>query len=179
MSRTEQAIAAGGLTAAALDIIYAFVVYGPLSYGLSPMQVLQSVAAGWLGRDLARAGGWETATLGAATHILIALTMATVFVFAARKIASLAARPVIAGLGYGLILYIVMNYVVVPLSAAHKAQRFPMSLAEAIERLQVAVTALRPDDPMMLLGTMLTHTVFVGLPIAVAANRLLARADAQ
>ena len=52
----------GGLIAGALDIVYAFVVYGPLSYGVSPRAVLQSVAAGWIGRDASRAGGWSTAS---------------------------------------------------------------------------------------------------------------------
>lgn len=173
MSRVEQAIVAGGLIAATLDIIYAFVVYGPLSYGLSPEQVLQSVAAGWLGREVAREGGWQTATLGAGTHIVIALLMATVFVFVAKRIGALIAHPIIAGLGYGVILYTIMNYVVVPLSAAHKSQHFPSSTADIFDRLQSSFSALRPEEPLMLLGTILTHTVFVGLPIALAANRIL------
>ena len=173
MSRAEKAIVTGGLIAATLDIIYAFAVYGPLSYGLSPEQVLQSVAAGWLGRDMARAGGWQTAAFGAATHIVIALTMAATYVFAARRVGTLTAKPIVAGIGYGLVLYVVMNYMIVPLSAAHKSQHFPFSLTEALERLGLAFKTLRPDDPMILFGTIFTHTIFVGVPIAWAAKRFL------
>jgi hypothetical protein len=36
----------GGLVASALDISYAFIVYGPISYQMSPVEVLQSVATG-------------------------------------------------------------------------------------------------------------------------------------
>lgn len=173
MFRPVQAIVVGGTIAAALDIAYAFVVYGPLTYGLSPVQVLQSVAAGWIGRDAARAGGISTAALGAATHVLIAIAMATAFVIAASRLKSLTAKPTLSGVGYGFILYVAMNYVVVPLSAAHSSQRFAASGAEAAERLQLAFGALRPDDPLMLLGTIFTHTFLVGVPIAWAARRFL------
>ena len=43
MSRTR-VILVGGLIAAALDIAYACIVYGPLSFHLSPTEVVQSVA---------------------------------------------------------------------------------------------------------------------------------------
>ena len=175
VSGATRAILAGGAAAGVLDIIYAFVVYGPLSYGLTPIQVLQSVAAGWVGRDVSRAGGLSTAALGLATHFMIAAIMATVFVIAATRIKALTAEPVVAGLLYGLILYVAMNYVLVPLSAAHASGRFATSAAEAAERLQTAFSALRPKDPWQLAGTVLTHTAFVGVPIALAARYFLGR----
>ena len=119
MSGAARAILVGAFAAGALDICYAFVVFGPLSYGLTPTQVLQSVAAGWIGRDVARAGGASTAVLGLATHFMLAAIMATAFVGAASRFKALTGEAVVAGLLYGLILYVVMNYVVVPQSAAH------------------------------------------------------------
>ena len=148
----------GGAAAGVLDILYAFVVYGPLSYGLTPVQVLQSVAAGWIGRDASRDGGLATAALGLATHFK-----------------TLTAEPIVSGLLYGLILYVVMNYVVVPLSAAGANGHFAASFAEATERLQTAFSAFRPKDPWQLAGTVFTHTVFVGVPIALAARWVLGR----
>jgi len=55
------AILVGGLIAGALDISYAFIVYGPLSYRLSPVEVLQSVASGWVGNDVALSSAFPLA----------------------------------------------------------------------------------------------------------------------
>lgn len=161
----------GGLAAGILDILYAFVVYGPLSFKLSPVDVLHSVAAGWIGRDAANAGGDSTALLGLATHFMIATFFAAAFVEAASRVPSLTARPVKWGVIYGLGLYVLMNYVVVPLSAAHASQHFAVDLDDAASRLQAAFSALRPKDPWLLAGTILTHTAFVGVPIALITRR--------
>lgn len=172
------AILLGGLCAGVLDILYAFIVYGPLSYGLSPEQVLQSVAAGWIGREASRAGGMETVALGLATHFLIATLMASVFVVAASRFSALSKRPVLWGFVYGLGLYVVMNYVAVPLSAAATGQ-FPSSVSEVLERLQTAFSSVRPrydaSYPWMIPGTIFTHTVLVGVPIALIARRFAAQ----
>ena len=171
MNNIARAIMLGAFSAGVLDLCYAFIVYGPLSYGLSPMRVLQSVAAGWVGRDASRAGGWSTAGLGLATHFMLATMMATVFVLAATRIRVLATNALPMGFAYGLILYIVMNYVVVPLSAAHASQQFAANIADAIERLRAAFSAPRPAEPLMLIGTIFTHTLLVGIPIALSARR--------
>ncbi|MBN8606679.1 MAG: hypothetical protein J0L81_07160 [Caulobacterales bacterium] len=176
MNKALSATLAGGFIAGVLDILYAFIVYGPLSYGMSPLQVLQSVAAGWVGRDASRAGGWETGALGLGTHFLIAIIMAAVFVFAGTKMRALLQRPILWGFLYGLVLYVAMNYVVAPLSAAGAAGHFAASAGEAMERLSHAFGALRPSDPeraWMLPGTIFTHTFLVGIPIALAARRFL------
>lgn len=44
-----RAILWGGLIAGALDLLYAFVWYGPR--GVSPVRILQSIASGLLGAD--------------------------------------------------------------------------------------------------------------------------------
>lgn len=173
VSGETRAIFVGGAIAGVLDILYALVVYG-LSYGLSPVQVLQSVAAGWIGREASRGGGFTTAALGLATHFVIAMIMAAVFVWAAMRIKALTSEPIISGLLYGLVLYVAMNYIVVPLSAAPSGQ-FATTFADAAERLQTAFSALRPKDPWQLAGTIFTHTVFVGVPIAWTARYYLNR----
>jgi uncharacterized membrane protein YagU involved in acid resistance len=171
----------GGLIAGALDIIYAFIVYGPLSYGVTPQQVLQSVAAGWIGRDASRAGEWSTAFLGLGTHFLIATIMAAVFVFAAQSFKALTKNAILWGLLYGLVLYVAMNYIVVPLSAGGANGHFASSFGEATERLQAAFSEIRGGGgdayPWMLWGTIFTHTALVGVPIALAAKRFAAQSD--
>ena len=167
-----KAILVGGLIAGSLDISYAFIVYGPLSYQMTPVQILQSVAAGWMGHDAASAGGALTAVLGLGTHFMMAMTMAAVFVFAARPFSALQRAPVMCGLIYGVGLYVVMTYVVVPLSAAHPSQHFAADLRDALSRLQVSFGSVRPRDRWQLLGALFTHTVFVGLPISLASKRV-------
>lgn len=166
----KSAIVKGGLAGGAGDIIYAFIVYGPLTFGLYPSQVLQSVAAGWVGREASMAGGISTVLLGLVTHFSIATVMAAIFVVAARRWPALIAQPVLWGLIYGLILYVGMNYVVVPLSAAATGH-FPADFADVSARLAKAFSALSPKDNVpLLLGTIFTHTVLVGLPIALIAR---------
>lgn len=181
MHRILSAILLGGLVAGALDIIYAFIVYGPMSYGLTPEGVLQSVAAGWIGRDASRAGGMETALLGLGTHFMIATVMAAVYVLAAQNMRALTKSPLLWGLLYGLVLYVAMNYVVGPLSAAGAAGHFPADIAEALERLQTSFSKVRPaydpDYPWMIPGTIFTHTVLVGMPIALIAKRAARQQD--
>jgi len=102
---------AGGL----LDAIYATVLWGFI-LGDNPAAVWQSVAAGLLGKA-SYDGGKATALLGLTLHFCIAFVMALVYVRAARHLALLRQRPVLMGALYGVLLYLAMNYVVVPLSA--------------------------------------------------------------
>jgi hypothetical protein len=140
------AVIGGGLTAATLDILYAFLAFGPR--GVSPVRVLQSVASGLLGKASYQ-GGLASAALGALTHAAIALVMAAVYVTASRSLPALNRRPWLWGPLYGLGCYGVMNYVVLNL-------RF----------------GLRPTPPLdLLLGGLAIHMFGVGLPIALFAAR--------
>jgi len=118
-SRAMRAILAGGLLGGAFDITYACVVWG--FRGVSPIRVGQSVAAGLLGREAAVAGGVPTGLLGFALHFGIALIMAAVYYAAATRVPLLVKRATICGPIYGLGLYLVMNYIVLPLSAIGRA----------------------------------------------------------
>jgi hypothetical protein len=62
-----QAIFRGGLIAGVLDAIDGVIAYG--TQGLNPIQALQYVASGALGRWAFR-GGLTTAALGAAFHLV-------------------------------------------------------------------------------------------------------------
>ncbi len=148
-SRALRAILAGGLTAGAFDITYAFIAWG-LS-GLSPIRIGQSVAAGLLGRQAALAGGVATGVLGLCLHFLIALGMAAVYYAAATRIPLLVRRAVVCGIVYGLALYLVMNFVVVPLSAIGvRGGGGPLSI---------------------IISSILVHMFLVGLPIALFTRR--------
>ena len=151
---TARAILYGGLIAGALDLLDAFVFFGFYS-GARPMGILQSIAAGWMGRNPARAGGIPTAALGLVSHFMIATIIAAVFVLASRYIDTLRRHWVISGLVYGIAAYFVMTWVVVPLSNAGGG----ISLSLAL-----------PARPVMING-LLIHALGVGLPIAYFASR--------
>lgn len=109
-------VALGGVVAGTLDLIYICSLYA--FKGVSPVRIFQSVAAGWLGREAAVSGGLSTAILGLLSHFGIALAMAYAYYAASRRWNALVEHPLRYGALYGLVLYAVMTYLVVPLSAA-------------------------------------------------------------
>jgi hypothetical protein len=140
------AVLGGGLTAALLDIAYAFVFFG--LRGVDAIRILHSIASGVLGKAAYKGGG-GAAALGALLHVGIALVMAAVYVAASRRLPTLARRPWLWGPLYGIGCYLVMNYVVLPL-------RFGPKPAPSIE---------------VLVGGVAIHILGVGLPIALFAAR--------
>lgn len=77
---------------------------------------MQSVARGVLGKA-AFEGGVPAALLGAALHYTIAVSMAVTYYLVSRKLDVLTRRPIPCGVAYGVLLYLIMNLVVLPLSA--------------------------------------------------------------
>jgi hypothetical protein len=106
-----KAVLVGAVVAAALDLVDPMVFYG--LKGVAPIKIPQSIASGLLGRA-AYSGGLRTAFLGLALHILIALSWATVFVVAAQYVPVLSRHAILSGLVYGLLIYVVMYYFVLP-----------------------------------------------------------------
>ena len=104
----------GGLIAGTLDLTAAC-VYSWVRSGVTPVRVFQFIASGLLGAE-SFTGGVKTAVLGVALHFLIATIWTLVFYFASRKLLFLIEYPIAAGLLYGVLVYALMNFVVVPLS---------------------------------------------------------------
>ena len=111
----------GGLVAGTFDITYAC-TFWYLKRGVLPTRVFQSVASGLLG-DASFTGGGRTAALGLVLHYFIATCMAITYYLFARKWADLWQKPWVYGPLYGVLLYGIMNYIVVPLSAANPGSR--------------------------------------------------------
>ena len=146
--RWGKAFVASALIAGVLDIAYAM-LFSYLRSGTPPVRLLQSVASGALGRD-AFTGGGTTAAIGLGFHFLIAFAVAGVFFAAAARLPALTTRPVIIGALYGIGVYLVMNFLVIPLSRIG-----PRPLPPAI----VVVTGV------------LVHMFLIGVPIASGARR--------
>ncbi len=102
------------IVAGTLDITTACIYY-PLTTGVRVVRLLQGIASGALG---ARAfeGGLRTAALGVAFHYVIALIWTLVFLLAARRFRGLTRNAFAVGMAYGVVVWIVMNLVVLPLS---------------------------------------------------------------
>jgi hypothetical protein len=113
--RAVHAILYGTLVVGLLDGLDAIVFFG--LRGAQPHRIFQSIASGLLGRDSFQ-GGAATAALGVALHFFIAFGIVLTYWLMSRRWTLLLRRPVVGGLLYGLAAYAVMNYVVIPLSAA-------------------------------------------------------------
>lgn len=112
----RRAITIGACAVATLDMLDCVVVYGLLR-GVTATQCFQGVASGLLGRASFQ-GGWPTVLLGGVLHLFNATVIVTVYYVASRRIPLLTRRPVLSAILYGCLVFVVMNFVVVPLSAA-------------------------------------------------------------
>ena len=142
-----RAILLGGLIAGVLDITAAFVLSAPR--GIRPAVILRGIASGLLGRS-AFQGGIGIAILGAFLHFVIAFGAAAVYVTASRWLAVLTRQAVLCGLLYGIVVYLVMNEIVLPLSA------FPFRGHPSAGNILISVVVLM---------------LVVGLPISLSARR--------
>lgn len=67
-------------------------------------------------------------------HYLISLTWTAIFFVASRKVSMLVRRPVICGLLYGGLVYVVMTYLVLPLTRVPHLTR-PITLVGRINAI--------------------------------------------
>ena len=109
-----QPIFLGGLVAGTLDITAAC-IFSWIRANVTPVQVLHYIASGVLGRA-SFSGGAKTAILGLALHYVIAIGAAATFYFVSRKWLFLVEHPIVAGLLYGIPVYVVTNFIILPLS---------------------------------------------------------------
>src|SRR5687767_15122496 len=115
MMSTRRALVYGTLIVGILDGLDAVVFFG--LRGAQPIRIFQAIASGLLGRQ-AFDGGLATAALGLVLHFFIAFTIVAVFLFASKRLPVLVRAAIVSGILYGIAVYFVMNYIVIPLSAA-------------------------------------------------------------
>src|SRR5207237_8664259 len=95
-------------------------------------------------------GGAGTYVLGIFLHFFIALSVATIYYAASRRLRFLIEHPLVCGLFYGAAVDQIMTLIVLPLSALHAAG--PYKLHD------------------LLLG-LIVHSVVLGLPISFRVRR--------
>lgn len=154
--RAFETVVYGGLAVGALDFLDASMFF-PLYYGITVERVWQSVAAGVLGSEAARAGGRGAASLGIFLHFVVAFCIAAVYYLLSRKISFLIRHPVISGLAFGVAAHFVMQFVVIPLSAiGWRSSAF---------------------DSVAFLNSIIAHALLIGLPVALIAAWSARRRD--
>jgi uncharacterized membrane protein YagU involved in acid resistance len=139
-----RSIAIGGGIIFVLQLIHTWLVYTVLQ-GAPFIGSLQYMASGALGES-AFAGDTGTALVGVLFHLIVSLVIAAVFILSADRIPFLRRNVIAGALLYGFGVWIVMNLIVLPLSAAP-----PLPA---------------PPTPWLIEG-IIEHMVAVGLPLAI------------
>ena len=131
-----------------LDILFAMILTMTIGKGDIP-KMLRFVASG----PFPQASEWGAAgaALGLVVHFSLMAMMAAAFVLAARRWPALVDRPWLAGVGYGLVTYVIMNWIVVPV-------RFAAPL---------------PPKPISIATQLFAHIFLVGIPFALITARTL------
>jgi hypothetical protein len=146
-SKPGAAIFWGGFIAGTLDIASAAIT--TVMGGGSPIRMLQGIAYALIGVGAFK-GGLGTALLGLACHFSITFGAAAAYWMVSRMMPVLIKKAVACGLLYGIVVYGITNYVIVPLS-----------------RIGRVLT----HDPKQIAIGLVILMIGVGLPISLTARR--------
>ncbi|MBZ0275539.1 MAG: hypothetical protein K8I60_05315 [Anaerolineae bacterium] len=144
-----RSIVIGGLIVGIVDAIIYHVIVSSLLGGTPLITVYQYMASGALG-VAAFDGGILTALLGGVFHFIVSFAVAAVFIVSADRIPLLRRYAIPASLVYGFGVFVVMNFIVMPLSAA---------------------PPLPPPTTVQMIVAILDHIVVVGLPLGILVQR--------
>lgn len=145
---TLRSIVLGGMFIFLIQLIHSWIVT-TLIQKTPFILVWQYIASGALGMA-AFEGGIATTLLGLFFHLLISFVIAAVFILSAARIPFLRRYAIAGSLLYGLSVFIVMNMIVTPLSAAPPlpAPTLPWLIEAIIE-----------------------HVLAIGLPLGILVQR--------
>lgn len=138
-------ILVGGFLAGTFDLTAAFISFG--------LGVPRAIAGGLLGRG-ALHGGAGTWILGVILHYFIAFSAAAIYCLSSRRLEFLKSHWLVCGIFYGIAVFLVMQFVVLPLCALH---------------------SMGPYQYRGLVQGLLVHMIIIGLPISLSLNRLAPR----
>ncbi len=136
-----------GLLAGSLDILAAC-TNAYIARGTSPVVVLQYIASGAFGKA-AFADGWQMPLLGLLFHFIIAYSFTTLFFLLYPSIKIMSKSIVITAIVYGIFIFVVMSFGVLPLTKVPK-------ITFQLEKVIISVLIL---------------IVAIGLPLSIFARR--------
>jgi hypothetical protein len=141
------AVLKAGLIVGLLDATAAS-LHAYMMRGMSPEKVFQFVASGAFGQG-ALSGGRSMALIGLVFHFAIAMSWTFLFYAAFTKINILRYNMVLVGMAYGIFIWLIMNFIVIPLSFIGAR---PFNLAGASVQIMI-------------------HLFVIGLPISYLAYK--------
>ena len=139
----------GGLITGMLHLIVQIGIVFGLIFKTSFISSFQYIASGAMG-NAAFEGGTATAILGLVLDFIMTTIMAGVFILGVDRIPLLRRHVISGSLLYGLGLFFVMNFIVLPLSAA---------------------PALPAPPLWLLIELVLEHILLIGLPLGILVRR--------
>lgn len=140
-------IVLGGLILGTLRLIDTF-LFAWLTAQTPPIVVAQFLASGALGVS-AFAGGLATALLGVIIHYGVSIVISAVFILSASRLPVVRRNAILGGLLYSVVVYFVMNFIVLRLSAA---------------------PPLEYSLPILIYGIIM-HALEIGLPLGIIVRR--------
>ena len=147
MNKPVSKIISAGLIVGTLDILAAFLYYFIKTGQKNVFIVLKFVASGVFGKK-AFSEGNKMIILGLVLHYIIALSFTIFFFWVFPKLKAFSKNKILAGIVYGIFIWMVMNLVVVPLSSI----------------------GTRPFDMANALINAIILIVCIGIPLAFMAN---------
>ena len=126
-----------------VGIVFGLILKNPF------VSTMQYIASGLLGES-AFAGGLGTALLGLALEFIMTIIIAGVFMISADRIPFLGRNVIVGSMLYGFGVFFVMNFIVLPLSAA---------------------PPLPAPPPWLMIEGILEHILLIGLPLGVLMQR--------
>ncbi len=106
-----------GLVAGVLDIIAAILINVVFKGQTTVTKLLQYIASGLIGKT-AFGNGFATAALGLLLHFAIAFIFTIIFVLLYPRLKIAHTQPLLAGIVYGILVWLVMNAIVIPIAFA-------------------------------------------------------------
>ncbi|MDN3673061.1 DUF1440 domain-containing protein [Flavobacterium branchiarum] len=138
-----------GLVAGTMDIIAPILIYSVILQKTTTVKILQSIASGIFKKD-AYSGDPKMAVFGLVIHFIIATIFALFYFAIYPYLPSLKNKTIISGCIYGILVWIVMNLIVLPIV-------FPILPAKHL------------DFPLLL--SIVIHVFCVGIPIAIITKK--------
>jgi hypothetical protein len=148
-----------GFTAGLLDAIAAMTSFMINVPGGNPLKVWRFVASGALGKESIRKDLVPMAIAGLLFHFLIAFLFTLLFYLFFPKMKLLWRNLVITGLVYGVFVWVVMNFIIVPLSGVPEKSKL-WTITNGQPAFQF------PANPKQLIIGILIIMFCVGLPIS-------------
>ncbi len=142
-----RAIAIATTIAGTLDLLAAFIL--AIIAGGSPVGVLRGIGSAVIDASTFKSGA-VPALVGLALHFGIMLVMASVYIVTASRVVVIDRRPLLGGIGYGILTWLVMYWLVLP---GRWPTKFPIL------------------DPREIATQLFCHIVLVGIPIALVSRR--------